>query len=191
MKLILASGSPRRRELMAEAGYVFEVVVSPAEELHDAGMRPGELCETNAEGKAVAVADEWPDAVVVGADTLVWLDREPLGKPRTMDEARAMMRKLSGRGHVVCTGVCVVVPGPERRVVRFHEETVVVFRELSDAEIDAYFALVDPMDKAGAYGVQEHGERIVADVRGSFSNVVGLPVERLAAVLWEVAEIGV
>jgi len=191
MHLILASGSPRRRELMTDAGYDFEVVLSPAEELHDASMRPGELCETNAERKAVAVADDRPDAVVVGADTLVWLDREPLGKPLTMDEARSMMRKLSGRGHVVCTGVCVVVPGPVRRVVRFHEETVVVFRELSDAEIDAYFALVDPLDKAGAYGVQEHGERIVADVRGSFSNVVGLPIERLAGVLRDVSEIGV
>ncbi len=174
---------------MEEYGYVFEVVPSPAEELHDAGMRPGELCETNAERKAVAVADERPGAVVVGADTLVWLDREPLGKPRTMDEARAMMRKLSGRGHVVCTGVCVVVPGPVRRIVRFHEETVVVFRHLSDADIDAYFALVDPLDKAGAYGIQEHGERIVAEVRGGFSNVMGLPIERLAEVLRDVAEI--
>lgn len=191
MKLILASGSPRRRELLAEAGYDFEVVLSPAEELHDASMRPGELCETNAARKALAVAGERPDAVVVGADTLVWLDREPLGKPLTMEDARTMMRKLSGRGHVVCTGVCVVAPGPARRVVCFHEETVVVFRELSDAEIDAYFALVDPLDKAGAYGVQEHGERLVAEVRGSFSNVVGLPVERLAEVLRDLAEIGV
>ena len=174
---------------MEEAGYVFEVVVSPADELHDGTMRPGELCETNAERKAVAVAADWPDAVVIGADTLVWLDREPLGKPRTMEEARGMMRRLSGRGHVVCTGVCLVLPGGELR--RFHDETVVVFRELSDVEIDAYFALVNPLDKAGAYGVQEHGERIVAEVRGSWTNVVGLPMERLAGEIGRLGEFGI
>ncbi len=182
--LVLASASPRRRELLEEAGFVFEVVVSPAEEEHDADIPLAELCERNAEAKAAAVAEMRPDAVVLGADTLVWIDGDPLGKPRDMAEARAMLRKLSGRTHAVCTGVCVIGTG---RRERFHELTEVVFRDLDEETIDRYFRQVDPLDKAGAYAVQEHGAMIVAEVRGDFSNVVGLPVARVVEVLggWE------
>ena len=111
MNVILASASPRRRELLAAAGVAFEVVASPAEEIHDAAIPLDELCERNAELKAVAVAAEFPRAAVIGADTLVWIDGEPLGKPRDLDEARAMLRKLSGQSHTVCTGVCTTAPG--------------------------------------------------------------------------------
>ncbi len=158
----------------------FDVVVSPAGELHDAGTPLAELCERNAEAKADAVARMRPDAVVVGADTLVWLDGEPLGKPRGMEEARRMLRRLSGRAHTVCTGVCVIGGGRRRR---FHELTEVVFLDLDDDTIDRYFQRVDPLDKAGAYAVQEHGDMIVAEVRGDFTNVVGLPVARVVEVL--------
>lgn len=181
MPVVLASASPRRRELLAQAGVVFEVVPSPAEEIHDASLKPEVLCEHNAVLKAEAVAAVRPDATVIGSDTLVFIDDEPLGKPADLDEARTMLRKLAGRVHRVCTGVCVIFPGGERKV--FHGSTDVTFRPLDDAEIDAYFALVNPLDKAGAYGIQEHGDRIVERIEGSFDNVMGLPVDLVVAVL--------
>jgi septum formation protein len=181
MTFILASSSPRRRELLAAAGLEFEVVASPAEEIHDAAMDPGELCETNAALKAAAVAETRPDATVIGADTLVFLDGEPLGKPADLAEARRMLRRLSGRAHQVRTGVCVIRPGGARLL--FHETTEVVFRELDEAAVETYLTLANPLDKAGAYGIQEHGERIVEGISGSYDNVMGLPVARLLAAL--------
>jgi septum formation protein len=181
MSLVLASSSPRRRELLSRAGVVFEVVVSPAEEIHDATMRPDVLCELNAELKAAAVAAGRPEATVIGADTLVFIDEIPLGKPLDLEDAWRMLRLLSGRTHRVCTGVCVILPGGVRRV--FHEMTEVRFRELDDALIESYFARVNPLDKAGAYGIQECGEMIVAEISGSFENVMGLPVERVVEAL--------
>ncbi|MGC4014644.1 MAG: Maf family protein [Luteolibacter sp.] len=177
MKLILASSSPRRRELLAAAGLPFEVVVSPAEEIHDAAIPLDQLCEENAALKAAAVAVEHPDATVIGADTLVYIDHEPLGKPRSPEEARAMLRKLSGRAHTVCTGVCLIRPGGEREL--FHALTEVEFRVLDEAAIEGYLALVHTLDKAGGYAIQEHGDRIVSGIRGSYSNVVGLPVDEV------------
>lgn len=181
MPIVLASASPRRRELLERAGVVFEVVVSPAEEIHDASLKPEVLCEYNATLKAEAVAANRPDATVIGSDTLVFIDDEPLGKPADLDEARAMLRRLAGRTHHVCTGVCVIFPGGEKKT--FHGSTDVTFLPLDDAEIDAYLALVNPFDKAGAYGIQEHGERIVASIQGSFDNVMGLPVNLVVEAL--------
>lgn len=181
MPIVLASSSPRRRELLARAGVVFEVVVSPAEEIHDASMKPDLLCETNATLKAAAVAEVRPDATVIGSDTLVFIDDVPLGKPADLDEARAMLRRLSGRTHRVCTGVCVIFPDDSRRV--FHDITEVTFREIDDDTIDRYFSLVNPLDKAGAYGIQESGELIVAEISGSFENVMGLPVDKVIEAL--------
>nr|WP_226894987.1 Maf family protein [Luteolibacter marinus] len=179
--MILASASPRRRELLAAAGVAFEVIASPAEEIHDATIPLDELCERNAELKAQAVAKDHPGAVVIGSDTLVWIDGEPLGKPRDMAQAREMLGKLGGRAHTVCTGVCVVFPGG--RIERFHELTAVHFRPLDDAAIREYFEHADPLDKAGAYGIQERGDLIVERIEGAFDNVMGLPVARLLAVL--------
>jgi septum formation protein len=181
MPVVLASASPRRSELLTRAGIDFEVVPSPAEELHDAAMRPEALCEWNAGLKADAVAEMRPEATVIGADTLVFIDGRPLGKPADLDEARAMLRLLSGRTHQVCTGVCVVFPGGARRF--FHELTEVDFRELDETGIDGYFSLVNPLDKAGAYGIQEHGELIVAGIRGGFDNAMGLPLDKVIEVL--------
>jgi septum formation protein len=181
MKIILASVSPRRSELLSEAGVNFEVVASPAEEIHDASIPLAELCEKNAELKAGAVAELHPDAVVIGADTLVWIDGEPLGKPGNMEEARTMLRKLSGRAHTVCTGVCVVSPGG--KVNRFHDLTQVRFRELDDQVIDDYFSKANPLDKAGGYGIQESGELIVEGIDGNFDNVMGLPVAKVLKAL--------
>jgi septum formation protein len=181
MPIVLASSSPRRRELLERAGVVFEVVVSPAEEIHDASMKPHLLCELNATLKADAVAEVRPDATVIGSDTLVFIDEMPLGKPADMEEARAMLRRLSGRTHQVCTGVCVIYPGGEKNV--FHDLTDVTFRPLDEATIDSYFSQVSPLDKAGAYGIQECGEVIVAEISGSFENVMGLPVAKVVEAL--------
>lgn len=181
MKLILASGSPRRRELLANAGLDFEVIPSPAEELHDPTMGMAELCEENARLKASAVAIHHPDAVVIGADTLVFLDREPLGKPKDMAEAEGMLRRLSGKMNQVCTGVCII--GPDEKVTCLHAVTDVFFRELDDETLSTYLSKTQPLDKAGAYGIQDHGEMIIERIEGSFDNVMGLPVEQVLKVL--------
>jgi len=180
-RIILASGSPRRRKLLKKAGLTFEVKPSPAEEIHDSTMAPGQLCEENARIKAAAVAREIPGAWVIGADTLVFLDDHPLGKPADHHEATTMLAALSGRVHDVRTGVCVIKPCG--RVTTFHEITRVTFRHLSETDIRAYHALVNPLDKAGAYGIQEHGERIIERIDGPFDNVMGLPVARLLALM--------
>lgn len=181
MRIVLASTSPRRRELLAREGLEFEVMASPAEELHDESIPLDQLCERNAELKALAV--EVPDAAVIGADTLVWIEGKPLGKPRDLAEAKVMLRRLSGQAHTVCTGVCVVFPGG--RVERFHELTAVRFKDFDERVIEDYFSKVNPLDKAGGYGIQEHGEMLVERIEGSFDNVMGLPVvsliERLGA----------
>jgi len=179
--LILASSSPRRRQLLADAGLDFETVPSPAEELHDASIPPGELCEINAALKARAVAGGRPADTVIGADTLVFLGDEPLGKPAHLDEARQMLRRLAGRVHTVCTGVCVI--HPDGSETRFHEKTEVRFRPLTDQDIEAYLRLTKPLDKAGAYGIQDRGELIVESIQGAFDNVMGLPVAAVAKAL--------
>ena len=181
MPIVLASASPRRRELLERAGVDFEVMHSPAEEVHDAAMRPDELCELNATLKAEAVAAVRPEATVIGSDTLVFIDDIPLGKPADLEEAREMLRRLSGRVHQVCTGVCVIYPGGEKSV--FHDLTEVTFLPLDDEAIDSYFSQVNPLDKAGAYGIQECGERIIAGISGNFDNVMGLPVGKVIAAL--------
>lgn len=175
MPIILASASPRRRELLERAGVVFEVMHSPAREIHDASIPPERLCEMNAALKADAIAALRPDATVIGSDTLVFIDGEPLGKPADLDEARTMLRRLAGRAHFVCTGVCVIFPDGRREV--FHDTTEVDFLPLDDAAIEDYLTVANPLDKAGAYGIQESGERIISGICGSYENVMGLPVE--------------
>jgi len=180
-RIILASGSPRRRELLENAGLSFEVKPSSAEEIHDATLAPGELCEKNARLKAAAVACDIPGAWVIGADTLVFLDGHPLGKPTDHHKAASMLAMLSGRVHEVRTGVCIIHPCG--RATTFHEITHVTFRHLDHAAIHAYHTLVNPLDKAGAYAIQEHGERIIERIDGPFDNVMGLPVPRLLALM--------
>lgn len=174
--LILASGSPRRREMLENAGLSFEVIPSPAEELHDASMPLHKLCEENAKLKAMAVAKEHPDDLVIGADTLVYIDQTPLGKPHTHDQAVSMLTQLSGRTHQVCTGVCLI-KGEASEC--FHEITEVKFKNLTSDDIANYMAQVDVMDKAGAYAIQSYRDLIIEEIRGDFNNVVGLPIDRL------------
>lgn len=181
MPVVLASSSPRRKELLGRAGIEFEVVPSPAEEVHDTSMSPASLCELNATLKAEAVAVMRPDAIVIGSDTLVFIGDEPLGKPADINAARTMLGRLAGRTHQVRTGVCIIFPSGTRKV--FHETTDVTFLPLDANAIDTYLSRVNPLDKAGAYGIQEHGELIVERIDGSFENVMGLPVEQVLAVL--------
>ncbi len=181
--LILASQSPRRRELLAREGVSFRVEVRDTEELHDATLPPEELCARNAAAKAEAVAAEFPQDTVVGADTLVFIDGFPLGKPADETEAAAMLSRLQGRTHHVCTAVAVILPGGERR--DFVEMTEVRFRPLDSAAIARYLEAVYVLDKAGAYAIQEHGEMIVESICGDLDNVIGLPVTRLQTVLSE------
>ncbi len=183
MRIILASGSPRRRELLAAAGVKFEVIPSPAEEIHDASMGMAELCEENARLKAAAVAIHHRDALVIGADTLVFLDGEPLGKPKDMAEAESMLRRLSGRTNQVCTGVCIM--GPGQKVTSLHCVTDVFFHELDDETLFAYLAKTQPLDKAGAYGIQDCGEMIIERIEGAYDNVMGLPVAQVLMTLEE------
>lgn len=177
-RLILASASPRRAELLGELGVHFKSVPAPVEEIHDEQLTATELCQINAFRKARAGAKAHPASLVLGADTLVTLDGELFGKPRNMAEAAWMLRKLSGRTHQVVTGVCLVHLR-QRRCRIFFERTDVRFKRLTGTAIRRYHSLVNPLDKAGAYGIQEHGEMIVRSINGSLTNVIGLPVERL------------
>ena len=179
---VLASGSPRRRELLGEAGLRFEIHAPVIEESSSRALSIRELTIWNATRKALAVARARHDAVVLGADTLVVLAGEVIGKPADMKEARCILRRLSGREHEVCTSVFVCAEGGARRH-SFHVFTGVRFRALSDADITAYFSKIDPLDKAGAYAAQGHGSSIIAEIRGSFTNVVGLPMEETLRVL--------
>jgi septum formation protein len=177
MKWILASASPRRRELLASLGLHFDVVPSGAEELHDHARPMASLCEANAAAKARDVSLLHPDAVVIGADTLVGLEGKLFGKPADAGEARRMLAELSGRTHEVITGVCLAHRGRGREEI-FSDRTLVTFRELDSAAIAEYLAAAHVLDKAGAYGIQERGELLVERIAGSFSNVMGFPVER-------------
>ena len=182
--LVLASASPRRRLLLAEHGYRAEVMPTDVEESTDPSLSVPELVRLNALLKSAALWAHRPRAVILGTDTLVCLDGRALGKPADLREAADMLGRLAGRWHEVYSGVCLALPA-EGRVVCFVEETRVEFRSLAAPEIDAYLRLIDPLDKAGGYAAQEHGERIIAGHVGSWSNVLGLPMERLATVLAE------
>jgi septum formation protein len=180
--LVLASGSPRRSALLVEAGIPFTVEVPAVEESATRALTLRELTGYNAARKAIAVARRHPDAVVLGADTLVALDGEAIGKPRDLREAAQILRRLSGREHQVHSGVALVAA---RTIRTFHVVSHVRFRSLTDGQIVAYLAKIDPLDKAGAYAAQGHGAEIIQRLRGSYSNVVGLPMEETVPALAE------
>lgn len=179
-KLILASASPRRSELLALLPYAFEVIPSDAEENMDTALTAQENVISLARRKAHSVAAVHPKRTVIGCDTVVVLDGHILGKPRDAKHAGEMLRALSGRAHTVCTGVCIVHDGEE---VRFCEETAVQMRTISERELAWYLNTGDPMDKAGAYGIQGHAGAFVERIDGDYFNVVGLPLCRLSTVL--------
>lgn len=176
--LILASASPRRSELLRQLRTRFQIVPSQAPETHQEHWSAGELARINACRKARAVSKLFPNALVIGVDTLVSVDAAILGKPSTRAEARGMLALLQGRTHQVTTGVCLMHRRSQRQKV-FSEQTDVTFRALTPAQIRRYHQIVNPLDKAGAYGIQENGGELVQSISGSYSNVVGLPLEKL------------
>ncbi len=176
--MILASQSPRRSQLLAEAGFAFTCVPADIDERAVPFADAESLVRSLARAKAGAVAAQAaPCEAVVGSDTAVVLGGDVLGKPADADEARATLRRLSGRTHEVVTGVSVWRDGREE--INFAETARVEFWELLDSEIDAYVATGEPLDKAGAYGIQGRGRTLVKGIEGDFYAVVGLPVSRL------------
>jgi septum formation protein len=180
--LILASASPRRLGLLRQLGLAFKVVPADVAEVHHEQMTARELSQVNAYRKARAVAKRFPDALVVGADTLVCVDTILFGKPATLEEAYQMLEQLQGLTHEVITGICLLHLRNHRQAI-FAESTAVTFRPLDPVKIRRYLNRVNPLDKAGAYAIQEEGDMIVERIAGSYTNVVGLPLERLGAEL--------
>lgn len=174
-QIILASASPRRASLLQNAGFVSLKIMIPHVKESDDPLE-------NARLKAVEIAGACPEAIVVGADTVIRLDNRIIGKPADVADAKKILASLSGRTHEVSTGVCVRCVADDV-LVRFEETTRVTFRKLSAAAIDRYVKTVDVLDKAGAYAIQEHGEDLISTIDGSFTNVIGLPVERLTETL--------
>lgn len=176
--VILASASPRRAALLKLLKVEFRVVPGNVAEVAHEHLSPLEVCQLNAHRKAFAVAKKNPDALVLGADTLVFLDNEILGKPRSLSDARRMLSRLQGRHHQVVTGVSLIHLRKHQERI-FADSTDVLFHPLDDAQIKEYTAKVNTLDKAGAYAIQELGEILISEISGSYSNVVGLPVELL------------
>lgn len=181
-RLILASASPRRHELLAQLGIPFDVVVAEVTEHEDPETDPRIMVAHNAALKADWVAVRHPDAVVLGADTTVFLEGLAINKPRDLNESRSMLRRLSGREHTVYTGIAV---RRHSTGVRIDEgvSSQVVFKPFGDTVIEDYIRLVNTLDKAGAYSIQEQTEMIIAGYRGSFSNIMGLPIEATKQIL--------
>jgi len=182
LRVILASQSPRRRELLALVGITHEVRPADIDEAYLPGEVPTSHAERLARGKCAVIAEREPDAVVIGSDTIVVVDGEVLGKPKDEGDAAHMLRRLSGRTHVVVTAVAVAWRGEIRSAV---EEVNVTFHSLSDDDIAAYIATREPMDKAGAYGIQGFGATIVERVDGDYFAVMGLPLQLVIRVLRE------
>ena len=180
--LILASASPRRVELLRQLGLDFSVVPSEVKEIEHEELSAQELSQINAYRKARSVAKKYPDALVLAADTLVSLETELFGKPASLEAAYLMLERLQGRAHQVVTAICLLHLRHRRQKI-FCESTAVAFRPLDAVKIRRYLTQVNPLDKAGAYGIQDRGEELVEKIAGSYTNVVGLPLERLAAEL--------
>jgi len=191
--LVLASASPRRQELLRNAGIPFVVHATDIPEVPEAGEAPRAVAERLAREKALAVFRQRPEDFVLGADTIVVVNSEILGKPRDVDDAARMLRLLSGRKHQVMTGVCLVgpQPGSENRKVKTgfedvrSETTVVLMQTLSEADIRSYVSTSEPMDKAGAYAIQGKASRWISRIEGDYFNVVGLPVSLVYKMLQE------
>jgi septum formation protein len=181
-QIILASASPRRERLLREMGVRFIIVRPDGVEELNGGAAPDVVAMQNAQRKARAVAGRHPHSMVIGADTIVVLDGKIFGKPRDREDARRMLGQLAGHRHEVITGVCLVHHSLDTELV-FADTTRVWMRPLLPAQIAEYHGKIDPLDKAGAYAIQEHGDGIVERIEGSYNNVMGFPTERLQATL--------
>lgn len=181
-QLILASASPRRRELLAQLGVAFSVIPAEVTEHADPAAEPRTLVARNAALKADWVSVRHPEAVVLGADTTVFIDSSVLNKPRNLDEAKAMLRRLRGRTHTVFTGLAARRARDSLRIDA-GVASEVTFKAFDETALDTYLARVHVLDKAGAYAIQEQGDLIVAGYAGSFTNIIGLPIETTKQIL--------
>lgn len=179
-KIILASTSPRRKELLRKTGLVFDVVGSDYEEDMSLEIPALSLAEHLARGKAEAVAKRFSDALIISADTFISYEGKIVGKPHTKERAKEMLCEFSGKTHSVITGFCVI---DSDKIVTRSVETKVIFRTLDEKEIDEYIATGEPLDKAGAYAIQGYGGKLIEKIEGDYSNVVGLPIEELLRTL--------
>ena len=182
-EFILASGSPRRRQILSEDGWKFRIQSADVDEYED-GLTPQELVEANAHLKAEAVSREQPDALVLGSDTTVALGAEVLNKPKDGTEARQMLRHLSGKTHHVLTSIVLIHKAGELHITKTVSSRV-QFKSLDEAIIEEYLSKVHTLDKAGGYAIQEHGDLIVDDYDEPLTNIIGLPMEALCEVLTE------
>ena len=180
--LILASESPRRRYLLEQAGLTFTVIPSDLDESAVRCSAPSQLVKTLAEAKAECISKKYPDSWIVGADTIVLMEGKVLGKPASRSEARTMIQQLSGRTHRVLTGYCICCQAKKRRISDV-TTTEVLFKKLTDDEIEWYIHTKEPFDKAGAYAIQGLGTFLVKSINGSYTNVVGLPVCEVIEIL--------
>lgn len=177
-RIILASASPRRAALLRQLELDFEVLPGHAPEVEHEFLTPREVCQLNAYRKARVVAKRCPDALVIGADTVVCLGARIFGKPASLAEAERTLAELQGKTHEVITGVCLLhLRNHWQRL--FAVMTKVTFKRLTAEKIQGYLKQINPLDKAGAYAIQEQGDQIVRKITGSYSNVVGLPLERV------------
>lgn len=185
MKLILASASPRRKELMQDMNYAFDVIVSNCEEVFREDIPFSQAIEEVAYQKAYDVWKEHQDSIVIGCDTMVVYKQHKLGKPKNRQDAKEMLQMLSGNTHEVVSGVCVL---SKQQCVKFHEITKVNFYSLDDKMIEAYLDTLEYKDKAGSYGIQGIGKILVQGIEGDYFNVVGLPFAKLYRELQSVME---
>ena len=181
--IVLASQSPRRADLMRMLGFAFEVIPADIDETYRSGETGPQHAERLAKEKADAISTARPDAIVIGSDTVVVLDGRVLGKPASQEEAVAMLMRLQGRSHHVATGIAVAVPG--HRLAHGIEVVEVKFRSYDEARAAEYVATREPLDKAGAYGIQGFGAALVQWVRGDYFAVMGLPIQRMLQMLEE------
>lgn len=179
-RFILASASPRRKEILENAGFTFDIIVSDADETIKENLSPDKTVEELAKRKALSVWEKNKDAVVFGCDTVVAIDGKILGKPKDDEDAFDMIKMLSGRVHNVSTGVCIC---DENKMVVFSNTTEVEFYSLSDETIRSYIATGEGKDKAGSYGIQGYGCVLIKEIKGDYFSVMGLPVSQSARVL--------
>lgn len=175
-RLILASGSPRRKEIMQMMNIDFEVIVSNSKEVLNNELPVAERIMDVARQKAEAVFKDNTDAVVIGCDTVVVVDDEILGKPKSKQMAKEMFDKMNNRSHIVLSGVCIM---SEEKTDCFYDCTEVVFNALSDEEIEGYISTDEPYDKAGGYAIQGKGGLFIREIKGNYYNVVGFPVDKI------------
>jgi len=181
-KIVLASASPRRKELMEKTGLKFEVDPVETDENVESGKNPHEIVREISLQKAMSVSGKHRDAVIIAADTIGFLNGQIIGKPHNPDEARKILQLLSGKSHIVITGF-TIIDSSNNKTVSQSVETKVYIKKLSQQEIDAYISTGEPLDKAGAYGIQGLGSVIVEKIEGDYYNVVGLPLHALSEAL--------